>query len=50
MVLLKCVVKFEENTLMKEIHEGTIKNHTNGYAMAIKILRAGYYLMTMEVD
>ena len=42
--------KHEADTLMREIHEGTFGTHTNGHAMARKILRAGYYWLTMEAD
>ena len=42
--------KQEVDTLMREIHEGAFGTHTNGNAMARKILRAGYYWLTMEVD
>ena len=50
MVLLRYMEKQEASTLMREIHEGTFGTHTNGYAMARKILRAGYYWITMEAD
>ena len=50
MVLLRCVEKHEAYALMKEIHEGTFRNHTNGHTMARKILKVGYYWMTMEAD
>jgi len=33
-----------------KIHEGSFGTHANGHAMARKILRAGYYWMTMEAD
>ena len=50
MVLLRCVDKHEADLLIKEIHEGSFGTHANGHAMARKILRAGYYWMTMESD
>src|SRR4051812_10264425 len=50
MVLLRCVDKKEAEILMREIHEGSFGTHTNGHAMTRKILRAGYYWMTMESD
>jgi hypothetical protein len=50
MVLLRCVDKHEANQLMKDIHEGSFGTHANGHAMAKKILRAGYYWLTMEAD
>ena len=33
-----------------EVHEGSFRTHDNGHAMAKKILRAGYYWLTMEND
>ncbi|GAU46907.1 hypothetical protein TSUD_299580 [Trifolium subterraneum] len=50
MVLLRCVDKLEAEMLMNEVHEGSIGTHSNGHAMAKKMLRAGYYWMTMESD
>ncbi|XP_058763854.1 uncharacterized protein LOC131637289 [Vicia villosa] len=50
LVLLRCVDKQEADALMKEIHEGTFGTHASGHTMARKILRAGYYWLTMETD
>jgi len=50
MVLLRCVDKREADLCMHEIHEGSFRTHSSGHTMAKKILRAGYYLMTMEAD
>ncbi|RDX90442.1 Pol polyprotein, partial [Mucuna pruriens] len=33
---------------MEDVHEGTFGTHTNGHALAHKILRAGYYWTKME--
>ena len=49
-VFLKCVDRREADLLMHEIHEGSFKTHSNGYAMAKKALRSGYYLITMHAD
>ncbi|CAJ2651927.1 unnamed protein product [Trifolium pratense] len=46
----KCVDKREADLLVKEIHEGAFGTHANGHTMAKKILRAGYYWLTMEAD
>ncbi|XP_027337849.1 uncharacterized protein LOC113851537 [Abrus precatorius] len=40
----------ETQKIMEEIHEGSFGTHVNGHAMAKKILRAGYYLLTMEAN
>ena len=50
MVLLKCVDRHETNMLQHEVHEGSVGTHANGYSMAKKMLRAGYYWLTMESD
>ncbi|GAU49857.1 hypothetical protein TSUD_374390 [Trifolium subterraneum] len=50
MVLLRCVDKHEADLLMHEIHEGSFGTHPNGHTMAKKMLRAGYYWLTMESD
>jgi transposase InsO family protein len=50
MVLLRCVDRHEADLLIKEIHEGSFGTHANGHAMSRKILRAGYYWLTMESD
>jgi hypothetical protein len=49
-VLLRCVKKREADMLIEEIHEGAFGTHANGHAMAKKILRAGYYWLTMQAD
>ncbi|XP_070025902.1 uncharacterized protein [Nicotiana sylvestris] len=48
--LLRCVGTREASRLLEEIHAGTCSPHMNGFALAKKILRAGYFWMTMEAD
>ena len=50
MVLLRCVDAREAEQMLIEVHEGSFGTHANGHAMAQKILRAGYYWLTMEND
>jgi len=50
MVLLRCVNAKEAENMLGEVHEGSFGMHANGHAMARKILRAGYYWLTMERD
>lgn len=50
MVMLRCMDKHEANLLIKEIHEGSFGTHVNGRTMAKKILRVGYYWLTMKTD
>jgi len=48
MVLLRCVDAKEAEQMLVEVHEGSFGTHANGHAMAQKILRVGYYWLTME--
>ncbi|XP_049405271.1 uncharacterized protein LOC125868732 [Solanum stenotomum] len=48
--LLRCVDVEEAEKIMNEIHAGVCGPHMNGYVLAKKILRAGYYWLTMERD
>ncbi|XP_049360700.1 uncharacterized protein LOC125825398 [Solanum verrucosum] len=48
--LLRCVDTAEETRLLEVIHAGTYGPHMNGFTLAKKILRAGYFWMTMERD
>jgi len=50
MVLLRCVDAKEAELILKEIHEGAFGTHMNGHSMARKILRVGYFWLTMEND
>ena len=50
MVLLCCVNAKEAENMPWEVHEGSFGMHANRHAMARKILRAGYYWLTMESD
>ncbi|XP_028206387.1 uncharacterized protein LOC114389868 [Glycine soja] len=50
MVFLRCVDAKEAKQMLVEVHEGSFGTHANGHAMAQKILRVGYYWLTMEND
>nr|KYP31306.1 Retrovirus-related Pol polyprotein from transposon 17.6 [Cajanus cajan] len=50
MVLLRCVDAIEAKKIVEEVHEGSFGTHMNGHVMARKILRSGYYWLTMESD
>ncbi|XP_070007470.1 uncharacterized protein [Nicotiana sylvestris] len=50
MGLLRCVEARGATKLLEEVHVGTCGPHMNGFVLAKKILRAGYFWMTMEVD
>ncbi|XP_070021739.1 uncharacterized protein [Nicotiana sylvestris] len=48
--LLWCVDTKEASKLLEDVHAGTCGLHMNGFVLAMKILRAGYFWMTMETD
>ncbi|XP_050890806.1 uncharacterized protein LOC127096254 [Lathyrus oleraceus] len=48
MVLLRCVDRQKEDILIKEIHECSFDTHANGHSMEKKILKVGYYWLTMD--
>ena len=50
MVLLRCVDTWEAECMLVEVHKGSFGMHAKRHAMAWKILRAGYYWLTMESD
>ena len=50
MPLLKYVAPTEPKYIMREIHEGTCRNHTGGQSLAFKALRQDYYWPTMKTD
>jgi len=50
MVLLRCVDAREAEQMLIEVHEGSFGMHASGHAMAQKMLKAGYYWLTMESD
>ncbi|XP_060200378.1 uncharacterized protein LOC132628631 [Lycium barbarum] len=48
--LLRCMDAEEATKLLKEVRAGACGPHMNGFVHARKILRTGYYWMTMEHD
>ena len=50
MGLLRCVEAREARRLVEEIHAGTCGPHMNGFTLEKKIMRSGYYCLTMETD
>ncbi|XP_070054239.1 uncharacterized protein [Nicotiana tomentosiformis] len=48
--LLRCVDAKEASRFLEEIHGETCGPHMNGFTLAKKILRVGYFWMTMETD
>ena len=48
--LLRSVDAEEATKLLEEVHAGVCGTHMYGFTLAKKILRAGYFWMTMEND
>ncbi|XP_070020670.1 uncharacterized protein [Nicotiana sylvestris] len=48
--LLRCIDVEEAGRIIYEVHAGVCGPYMNEYVLAKKILRAGYYWMTMERD
>ncbi|XP_070030015.1 uncharacterized protein [Nicotiana sylvestris] len=48
--LLRCIDAGQAMIVMAEVHAGICGPHMSGYILAKKILRAGYYWLTMEHD
>ncbi|XP_011075710.1 uncharacterized protein LOC105160144 [Sesamum indicum] len=49
-ILLKCLDGERSQYVMKEIHEGSCRNHSGGRSLAQKILRQGYFWPIMVED
>ncbi|XP_070040710.1 uncharacterized protein [Nicotiana tomentosiformis] len=47
---LRFVDAKEASKLLEEIHAGTCRPHMNGFVLAKKILRAGYFWLTMKIE
>ncbi|XP_057948197.1 uncharacterized protein LOC131143849 [Malania oleifera] len=50
MTLLRCVEAHEARQAMHEVHKGVCGTYAGGHSLARKVLRSGYYWMTMERD
>nr|XP_033511255.1 uncharacterized protein LOC117276036 [Nicotiana tomentosiformis] len=48
--LLRCIDAKQASTIMAEVHFGVCGPHMSEYVLAKKILRIGYYWLTMERD
>jgi ribonuclease HI len=49
-VHLRCVDKEEAEKLIKEVHQGVFGPHMSGRMLTKKIVKLGFYWVTMEVD
>jgi len=48
--LLKCVTAEQAQYVIKELYEGICGYHSGARTMATRVLRAGYFLPTIEAD
>ena len=48
--LLKCLGPTDVDYALLEVHEEIYRNHLGGKSLAYKILRQGYYWLTMKKD
>ena len=47
---LRCLSHDEADYVMREVHEGICRNHSGARSLVHKIIRAGYYWLTMLKD
>ena len=47
---LRCLAPDEANYILREIHEGACGNHSRAKSLVHKVVRAGYYCPTIQVD
>ena len=48
--VLKCIAGRDTDYVLREVHEGVCENHIGARALAGKVLRQGYYWLTMLRD
>ena len=49
-LLLLCLDRASANQVMREVHAGVYGPHMGGHMLALKIMRTGYFWLTMETD
>ena len=47
---LRCLNREEADYIMREVHEGICGNHSGSQSLVHKLIRAGYYWLTMLKD
>ena len=47
---LRCLVPNEADYVLREVHEGAYGNHSGARAFVHKVVRAGYYWPTIQVN
>ncbi|XP_072071921.1 uncharacterized protein [Arachis hypogaea] len=48
--LLKCVLTSATKEVLEEVHSGMCGNHLEARALAKKVLRAGFYWLTLQKE
>ena len=49
-MLLLCLDRTSADRVMREVHAGVCGPHMGGHLLAHKIMRTGYFWLTMETD
>ena len=49
-MLLLCLDRASTDRVMREVHAGVCEPHIGGHMLAYKIMRTGYFWLTMEMD
>ena len=49
-MLLLCLDRAPADQVMREVHAGVYGLHMGGHMLARKIMRTGYFWLTMETD
>ena len=49
-VLLLCLDRDSTDRVMREVNAGVYRPHMGGHMLARKIMRTGYFWLTMETD
>ena len=49
-MLLLCLDRASADPVMREVHAGVYGPHMGGHMLARKIMRTGYFWLTMETD
>ena len=47
---LRCLAPDKANYVLREVHEGACGNHSRARSLIHKVVRAGYYWPTIQVD
>ena len=47
---LRCLAPDEVNYVLREVHEGACGNHSGARSFIHKVVRAGYYWLTIQAD